>query len=466
MDRPRIRNCKFKIGNNVFIEFSGYNLDEYRGGKSIKLKGVYGSGPMYESTTEIELLDNDIDKNPDFYVYDRTAWGNCWHNLAVSKTTLFYNGKLLQCLDIPDGITSITPGLFALDYDKDVINPISVIRLGKSVKSIGYWAFKHEHVFFRSDPKPLGRDYDEETLHLDHLEHVIFTSDEPLDLVDDEAFKGCIRLTTVDFRGKTPKSFGDSVFKDCFNLHSVSFGKNANLNTHIFDNCVSLTSFNADNSLNEIYFETATELTHGLFNGCTSLNRLKFTNKSLFLTKTSMSFFKRTMIEDNEFIRNDKAFITTDIGSLNDYIDSLNGEEITEILSNYKPLRTHMCEPFDIFLRQYILNYKLPTIIESKNGGAFMHKWYTLENRYVAVKNGVPFLIVKHKGKLIRINMYPYPYYNMPTDIKHRPYIFIKHKDIMWCLVTSDDKGYCPVSIKHNNVLDYINNENIFEQES
>ena len=102
----RGRTCKFKIGNNVFIKFSGYNLDEYRGGKGIRLVGVTGSGPMYESTTEIELLDNDIDRDPENYVYDRTAWGHCWHNLAVSQTTLFYNGKLLQCLDIPDGITS------------------------------------------------------------------------------------------------------------------------------------------------------------------------------------------------------------------------------------------------------------------------------------------------------------------------------------------------------------------------
>ena len=459
------RNLNFKVGNNVYIKFSGYNLDEPSGGDSIILEGVYGSGPMYDSLAEMELLDNDIDKDPENYVYVNTAWGDSWHNLAGSKTTIFYNNKLLHCLDIPDGITSITPDLFALYYNEDTRNPIGAIRIGKSVKNIGYWAFKHNHIFF-TEPPSNPESYKKETLHLDYLEHVIFTSDEPLDIIGKGAFEGCIRLTTVDFKGKTPKVFGDSVFKNCFNLHSVFLGKNANFNTHIFDNCVSLTSFNADNSINELYFETDTEFTAGLFNGCTSLNRFKFTNKSLFLDKTSMSFFKRTMIENNAFIRNNKAFLTTDIGSLNDYIDSLNEEEIAEILSNYKPLKSSECEPFDIFIRQYILNYKLPTIIESKNGGAFIHKWYTLENRYVATKCGRPFLIVKHKGKLIRINMYPYPYYNMPTNIKHRPYIFIKHKDIMWCLVTGNSIGYCPVSIKYNNALNYIYNENIFEQES
>lgn len=129
----KTRDCIFKIGDNVFIKFTGYNLGESNGGNNIILDKVYGSGPMFESSTELELLDNDVDRDPENYVYDWTAWGNCWLNLAASATTIFYNGKLLQCLDIPDGITSVTPRLFNIvyNYDPDVKenstrNPIQV----------------------------------------------------------------------------------------------------------------------------------------------------------------------------------------------------------------------------------------------------------------------------------------------------------------------------------------------------
>lgn len=461
------RDCIFKIGDNVFIKFTGYNLEGARGGSGIILDSVYGSGPMFESSTEFELLNNDVDS--EHYVYDLTAWANCWMNLAGSSTTIFYNGKLLQCLDIPDGITSVIPSLFSISYyyDPDVKenstkNPIQVIRLGNTIKSIGYDAFKHEHRF--------GYDDGTDSLHLDKLEHVIFTSDEPLELLDTRAFEGCINLATVDFRGQTPKEFGESVFKDCFNLHSVFFGKNMNLNTHIFDNCVSLTSFNADNSLGEVLIDDNEYLDTGLFNGCTSLNRFKFTSKSLFQEDISKGNFNRTMVNTNFLRTQDERYlikdtpcttsqyIAKDKDGINGFIYKLNKEKIDWVLSNYNPLRRDVCEPFDIFLRQYILNYKLPTIIESDNGGAYKYRWYSLENRYAVAKGGSPYILVKHLDTLIRLEMYPYPYYNMPTDQDHRPMLFVKHKDNMWCLVTDSRDGSLesPVHIKHNGYMKFI----------
>lgn len=460
----KTRDCIFKIGDNVFIKFTGYDLEGFNGGNNIVLDSVYGSGPMFESYTEYELLNNDIDKNPDTYVSDRDGWANCWMNLAGSATTIFYNGKLLQCLDIPDGITSVTPGLFEIyyRYDPDVKenstrNPIQVIRLGNTIKSIGYNAFKHEHRFGYED----GTD----SLHLDKLEHVIFTSDEPLELLDRWAFEGCIKLTTVDFRGQTPKEFGESVFKDCFNLHSVFFGKNMNLNTHIFDNCVSLTSFNADNSLGEVLIDDNECLDTGLFNGCTSLNRFKFTSKSLFQEDISKGNFNRTMVVTN-FLRDepDKRYdninqnVAQNKGAIDGYIKTLSKEKLDRILSNYNPIQGYVCEPFDIFLRQYILNYKLPTIIESENGGAYKYRWYSLENRHAVAKGGSPYLLIKHLDTLIRLEMYPYPYYNMPTDQEHRPKLFVKHKGNIWCLVTDSRDGSLgsPVHIKHNGYMKFI----------
>ena len=460
----KTRDCIFKIGDNVFIKFTGYNLEEYNGGNNIILDKVYGSGPMFESSTELELLDNDVDRDPENYVNDWTAWGGCWLNLAASATTIFYNGKLLQCLDIPDGITSVIPALFNIyyNYDPDVKenstrNPIQVIRLGNTIKSIGYDAFKHEHRFGYED----GTD----SLHLDKLEYVIFTSDEPLELLDRWAFEGCIKLTTVDFRGQTPKEFGESVFKDCFNLHSVFFGKNMNLNTHIFDNCVSLTSFNADNSLGEVLLDDNEYLDDGLFNGCTSLNRFKFTSKSLFQEDINKGNFNRTMI-GTYFLRDepDKRYdninqnIAKNKGAIDSYIKSLSKEKLDRILSNYNPIHGYICEPFDIFLRQYILNYKLPTIIESENGGAYKYRWYSLENRHAVAKGGSPYLLVKHLDTLIRLEMYPYPYYNMPTDQEHRPKLFVKHKGNIWCLATdsTDDSLRSPVHIKHNGYMKFI----------
>lgn len=458
----KTRDCIFKIGDNVFIKYTGYNVEKINGGNNITLDSVYGSGPMFDSAAEYELLNNDPDT--DTFVSESTAWGNCWNNLAASATTIFYNGKLLQCLDIPDGITSVTPRLFSIsyNYDPDVKensarNPIQVIRLGNTIKSIGYAAFEHEHRF--------GYDDGTDTLHLDKLEHVIFTSDEPLELLDSWAFEGCIKLATVDFRGQTPKEFGESVFKDCFNLHSVFFGKNMNLNTHIFDNCVSLTSFNADNSLGEVLIDDSGCLDTGLFNGCTSLNRFKFTSKSLFSEDISNGNFNRTMVttgflrdEPDKHYDNINQNIAKNKGALDNYIKTLSKEKLDKILSNYNPIQSYVCEPFDIFFRQYILNYKLPTIIESENGGAYKYRWYSLENRYAVAKGGSPYLLIKHLDTLIRLEMYPYPYYNMLTDQDHRPKLFVKHKGNIWCLVTDSRDGSLesPVHIKHNGYMKVI----------
>ena len=40
----KTRDCIFKIGDNVFIKFTGYNLGESNGGNNIILDKVYGSG--------------------------------------------------------------------------------------------------------------------------------------------------------------------------------------------------------------------------------------------------------------------------------------------------------------------------------------------------------------------------------------------------------------------------------------
>lgn len=448
---------RFKVGEKVSIQFSGYDLELPGGGTNIRLDSIRGSGAMFDSIVEIELLTNDIPGDVN------TVWQNCIHGLIAGNSIVEYAGKTYECLFIPDGITSVASRLFSLSFSADpksgehTVNNIGVISLPASMKHIGYEAFKHEHTF---DPERRLDTID--TFYLDKLERVVFRGTEPLESLGRSAFEGCVNLVSVDFKGKTPKSIGKDIFKDCFRLCTVNFDNNIDLSNNIFTDCVSLYSFNASNSINSIDWLTNDLNSKGLFNGCTSLNRFAFTKNAVFMENSTQSWFSRLMSKDNAYLTKAQAGHLASLDGFKEYIKTLDADSI---IRETKPYINKIYEPFDVFVRAYLINQKLATIIQSENGGAFTHKWYTIEDRYVAANSGIPFILVKHLGTVIRLNMYPYPYYNMPTAQAIKPYIFIKHKGNIWCLARggATAEKHSPVSIKHDGGLDQVDYKNAGE---
>ena len=451
-------NVTFKIGENVYIQFSGYEPELAGGGNSIRLANIQGAGAMFDSIVDIELVTDGIPGG------DNTVWQNCIHGLIAGNDTVEYAGKTYECLFIPDGITSVASRLFSLWFNADdesgehTVNNIGVISLPATMKHIGYEAFKHVHTF---DPEG-GLDTID-TLQFDSLERVIFRGTEPLESLGRSAFEGCVSLVSVDFKGKTPKSIGDDVFKDCFKLCTVNFGNNIDLSNNIFTDCVSLYSFNASNSINSIDWLTNDLNSKGLFNGCTSLNRFAFTKNAVFMENSTQSWFSRLMSKDNTYLTDAQAGHLASLDGFKEYIKTLDADSI---IREAKPYINKLYEPFDVFVRAYLINQKLATIIQSENGGAFLHKWFTIEDRYIAANSGIPFILVKHLGTVIRLNMYPYPYYNMPTDGANRPYIFVKHKGNIWCLARGGATAamHSPVTLKrgfgNTGGFDYVDYEN------
>ena len=74
---------RFKVGEKVSIQFSGYNTELPGGGTDIRLDSIRGSGAMFDSIVQIELLTNDIPGDVN------TVWQNSSLSIQINFSCIF-----------------------------------------------------------------------------------------------------------------------------------------------------------------------------------------------------------------------------------------------------------------------------------------------------------------------------------------------------------------------------------------
>lgn len=112
------------------------------------------------------------------------------------------------------------------------------------------------------------------------LKHITIAN--PCGYVGQEAFQGCVNLSSVTFEGDSVSDIGPWAFSGCTNLSSVTFDENSgihNISMGAFGGCTSLKEVSLPDSvvfLDYQFYCYGTNHIAGVFEGCTSLESVKF----------------------------------------------------------------------------------------------------------------------------------------------------------------------------------------------
>ena len=166
---------------------------------------------------------------------------------CIKAVTMLPERKVMpimtECTDlsevtVPDNVLSIANNCFA------GCTNLKTVKLGTSLKKIGYGAFKN----------------------CSSLENVEWN--DSLETIEESSFEGCISIKSVSLPD-TVKKIGVNAFKGCSALREFDAGKSLNCDLYAFEGCISLERLTI-NSSNQY------SLRRGLLKDCHNISELSF----------------------------------------------------------------------------------------------------------------------------------------------------------------------------------------------
>lgn len=216
----KIGNGVKKIGNSAFYEC--YNLEEITMGEGVEYIGanVFGS---FENLKKVNISNIAAWFNIEFYDYSS--------NPVIYSKGLYFNGELLNDIEIPEGVTTIKSYAFS---GYDIINSIS---FPKSLRNVDREAFYKVKGLKKVIVKDLGAwcsiDFGEDGCNPINISHNLYYKDKLVtDLkipsgvkkLERRAFHGCYSLKSVTI-SDTVTSIDPYAFYNCINLKTVTIPK-------------------------------------------------------------------------------------------------------------------------------------------------------------------------------------------------------------------------------------------------
>ncbi len=290
-----IPNSVTSIGQCAF--YHCYNLASITISNSVKSLGsqAFDEGPkfktLYFKGTIEDWLKNDFG-----------------YNLYICATNIYFDGKLVTDIVIPDTIKSINKGAFAHFKNlKTIVISNSVTSIGdsafknctsltnitipNSVTSIGYWAFSH----------------------CKSLTSV--TIPNSVTSISDYAFYNCSSLTNITIPNSVT-SIGGATFYKCTSLTSITIPNSVTrIDYSAFENCTSLTNITIPNSV--------TSIGNSAFANCAKLASISIGNS---VTNIGIEPF------DNTAYYNDKSNWHNGALYISNYLVAANS---SELIGNY-----------------------------------------------------------------------------------------------------------------------------------
>lgn len=185
------------------------------------------------------------------------------------------------------------------------------------------------------------------------LENIVFYGVDRLQYVGEEAFSTLWRIRSI-YLGDRYKRYGKGVFENCTNLKSAILEQDLVVQPHMFNNCLSLQSFNHWNNIHGLGGgENGGDGYH--FHNCPTLRMLCFRN-TIILPANNYALFKKIFTVDTVVI-NCEAL---DIPSSD--IDPTTGGLHTQIYSK--------CKATDAFVHQWQYDNRYCTWQGGTPGGA------------------------------------------------------------------------------------------------
>ena len=200
------------------------------------------------------------------YIDDIMTWCNIEFGTYASSplsnsADLYVNGKLLEELIIPDGVTVVKENIFR------GCNSIKSVKFPEGVTEIADYAF----------------------LNASSIENIEFST--TIESIGAYAFYNCNKLPAVVLPAAVT-SLSDYTFSKCSSLQSIEFSENIeNIGYGAFAECAGLTKISIPNSITNIEgsaFEDCaalesvklgtgiSELSNSIFAGCSSLKNIEF----------------------------------------------------------------------------------------------------------------------------------------------------------------------------------------------
>ena len=219
------------------------------------------------------------------FIPNKIKYGHYDYEVTSIGTGAFFNLQGLISIEIPNSVTSIGDGAFALSGLTSVIIPSSVKSIGKEV----FWRCESlTSVMIPSSVKSIGTSAFFRCLSLTSI-----TIPNGVTSIGDTAFWSCSSLTSVVIPDSVTKigtsafwacsslisvtisnsvtSIGDATFRDCSSLTSVVIPSSVtSIGDSVFKDCASLISVTIPNSVTSIGYWT--------FRGCSSLTSVDISN--------------------------------------------------------------------------------------------------------------------------------------------------------------------------------------------